>query len=192
MAWVRRVRTASGSTAVQIAESVAGRRRIVRHVGSARDEAELGLLMEEAHRLLADDQQGVLDLGITPVVPKAAMVGRAAPAGLFPDTTDSGQRSRQVVLRPRVIKTASRLLYDTLAGVYASLGFDAVGDEVFRDLVIARVVQPTSLLDADRVLAEMGRTSVSLSTRKRTLRRAHSGTYRDQMAAACFAHAATG
>src|SRR5690348_4723799 len=48
MAWVRRVRTASGSTAVQIAESVAGRRRIVRHVGSARDEAELGLLMEEA------------------------------------------------------------------------------------------------------------------------------------------------
>ena len=66
MAWVRRVRTASGSTAVQIAESVSGRRRIVRHVGSARDEAELGLLMEEAHRLLEDDRQGVLDLGITP------------------------------------------------------------------------------------------------------------------------------
>ena len=43
MAWIRRVRTASGSTAVQIAESVEGRRRIVRHVGSARDEAELGV-----------------------------------------------------------------------------------------------------------------------------------------------------
>ena len=53
MAWVRMVRTASGATAVQVAESVAGRRRIVRHVGSARDEAELGLLIEEAHRLLA-------------------------------------------------------------------------------------------------------------------------------------------
>jgi MFS family permease len=37
---------------VQIAESVAGRRRIVRHVGSARDEAELGLLIEEAHHTL--------------------------------------------------------------------------------------------------------------------------------------------
>jgi hypothetical protein len=47
---------------VQIAESVGGRRRIVRH----RDEAELGLLMEEARRLLEDDRQGVLDLGITP------------------------------------------------------------------------------------------------------------------------------
>ena len=52
MAWVRRVRTASGATAVQIAESVGGRRRIVRHVGSARDEAELkrsGMLADSGH-----------------------------------------------------------------------------------------------------------------------------------------------
>jgi hypothetical protein len=175
---------------VQIAESVGGRRRIVRHVGSARDEVELGLLVEEAQRLLADDQQGVLDLGITPAVPRAAMVAPAAPAGLF-TSPDAAPAFRPVVLRPRVIKTSSRLLYDALAQVYASLGFDAVGDEVFRDLVIARVVEPTSLLDADRVLAEMGRVSVSLSTRKRTLRRAHAGGYRDQVAAACFDHAAT-
>lgn len=56
------------------------------------------------------------------------------------------------------------------------LGFDnVVGDDGFRDLVIARVVEPTSLLDVDRVLAELGRTCASLSTRKRTLRRAHAG-----------------
>ncbi len=189
MAWVRRVRTASGATAVQIAESVAGRRRIVRHVGSARDEAELGLLIEEARRLLVDDQQGILDLGITPAVPKATMVAPSTQAGLFLST--AAAPSRQVVPRPRVLKTSSRLLYDALAGVYSSLGFDVVDDEVFRDLVIARVVEPTSLLDVDRVLAEMGRRSASLSTRKRTLRRAHVGTYRDQIATACFNHALT-
>ncbi len=38
--------------------------------------------------------------------------------------------------------------------------------------MIDRVVEPTSLLDVDRVLAELGRTSTSLATRKRTLRRA--------------------
>lgn len=39
-------------------------------------------------------------------------------------------------VRPRVLKSCSGLLYDALADVYASLGFDsAVGDEVFRDLV---------------------------------------------------------
>lgn len=180
MAWVRRVRTASGATAVQIAESLDGRRRIVRHVGSAHDEAELGLLVEEARRLLADDQQGVLDLGITPAVPKARMVASSTQAGLF-SNADAARPSRVMVPRPRVLKTCSALLYDALAGVYSSLGFDVVGDEVFRDLVIARVVEPTSLLDVDRVLAEMGRVSGSLATRKRTLRRAHAGAYRDQI-----------
>jgi hypothetical protein len=82
------------------------------------------------------------------------------------------------------------VLFDALAGVYSSLGFDAVGDEVFRDVVIARVVEPTSLSDVDRVLAEMGRRAASLSTRKRTLRRCCAGQYRDRLAELCFAHAA--
>lgn len=189
MAWIRRVRTASGSTAVQIAESVGGRRRIVRHVGSARDDAELGLLIEAAQRLLADDSQGELDLGITPKSVRAHMVPSPAEA-LFPDGAGV-PAARQLVARPRVLKSCNGLLYDALAGIYASLGFDALSDEVFRDLVIARVVEPTSLLDVDRVLAELGRTAASLSTRKRTLRRAVGGGYRDQIAAACFAHART-
>ena len=186
MAWVRRVRTASGATAVQIAESVAGRRRIVRHVGSARDEGELGLLIAEANRLLARDAQHELDLGLTPVAPKAVMIP-APSQGLFPGEP----QERRWVRRAHVLKTSSGLLYEALAGVYAWLGFDAVGDEVFRDLGIARVVEPTSLLDLDRVLAELGRSSASLSTRKRTLRRACAGGYRDILAAACFTHAAT-
>ena len=187
MAWIRRVRTASGSTAVQIAESVAGRRRIVRHVGSARDEAELGLLMEKARRLLEDDQQGVLDLGITPQARQAVMVPAPGQPALFGGGPATGRGP--VVPRARTLKTASGLLYDVLAGVYADLGFGALGDEVFRDLVIARVVEPTSLLDVDRVLAEMGRVSASLSTRKRTLRRCFDGNYRDRLAGLCFTHA---
>jgi hypothetical protein len=172
---------------VQIAESVGGRRRIVRHVGSARDEAELGLLMEEAQRLLADDRQGVLDLGITPVASRAVMVP-APPVGLFAES-GTGLAPPRLVARARVLKTSSALLHEALAGVFSGLGFDVVGDEVFRDLVIARVVEPTSLLDTDRVLAEMGRRSGSLSTRKRTLRRCSAGGYRDQVAAACFERA---
>lgn len=189
MVWIRRVRTASGATAVQIAESVGGRRRIIRHVGSARDEAELGLLIEEARRLLADDTQGELDLGITPKAVRVHMVPPPAEA-LFGDGAGV-PAARELVARPRVLKSCNGLLYDALAGVYASLGFDTVADEVFRDLVIARVVEPTSLLDVDRVLAELGRTSASLSTRKRTLRRARAGGYRDHVAAACFHHART-
>jgi hypothetical protein len=174
---------------VQIAESVGGRRRIVRHVGSARDEAELGLLVEQAHRLLGDERQGVLDLGLSAATRKVAMLAAPGQAVLF--AQDSAPSPREVVLRPRVLRTSSAVLFAALAGVYSSLGFDALADDVFRDLVIARVVEPTSLSDVDRVLAELGRRSASLSTRKRTLRRCAEGQYRDRLAGLCFAHAAT-
>ncbi|MGB7963996.1 MAG: IS1634 family transposase [Propionicimonas sp.] len=187
MAWVRRVRTASGATAVQIAESVAGRRRIVRHVGSARDEVELGLLMAKARRLVADEAQGELDLGLSLPTSKVALV--PAPAATLFGAPGSSSSRRAVVAGPRVLRTSSALLYHALVGVYDDLGFNALGDEVFRDLVIARVVEPTSLLDVDRVLADLGRASASLSTRKRTLRRCQDGRYRDQLARLCFEHA---
>jgi hypothetical protein len=43
--FIRRIRTASGATAVQIAEYVRGGQRIVEHIGSAHTEAELGVLL---------------------------------------------------------------------------------------------------------------------------------------------------
>lgn len=186
MAWVRTVRTASGSTAVQIAESVDGRRRIVRHVGSARDAAELGLLLAQARDLLADDAQGVLDLGMAVPQRVRSMASVPAPRALF---DVSAAPVPVVTSRAQVLRTSSRTLFDALAAVFDQLGFDVVGDACFRDLVIARVVEPTSLLDVDRVLADLGRAAASLSTRKRTLRRAQAGGWRDQIAAACFAHA---
>lgn len=87
--------TASGATAVQIAESVDGRRRIVRHVGSAHDEVELGLLMAQARKLLEDDAQGQLDLGLSIPVAKAAMVPAQAQT-LFSEPAE------RVVRRPVV------------------------------------------------------------------------------------------
>ncbi len=189
MAWVRTVRTGSGATGVQIAESVQGRRRIVRHVGSARDQAELGVLLEQAHELLADDLQGVLDLGMQ--VPQRVRP-MAPPPGeltLFGDAPSA--RRPALVARSQVLRTSCRTLYDALGAVYDQLGFDVLADACFRDLVIARVAEPTSLLDADRVLADLGRASASLSTRKRTLRRAQGRGYRDQLATAAFTHAAT-
>ena len=76
VAWIRRVRTSSGATAVQIAESAGGRRRIIAHVGSAHTEAELGLLVERARALLRDPGQGEFELGIEPVAAKTPLLPR--------------------------------------------------------------------------------------------------------------------
>ena len=76
-----------------------------------------------------------------------------------------------------------------LAQVYAALGFAVVGDDTFRDLVSARIVEPTSILDTGRVLTDLGRAPASEKTLRRTLGRAQQRGYRDQIAAACFEHA---
>ena len=51
------------------------------------------------------------------------------------------------------------------------LGFDRVleGDEVLRDLVLARIIEPTSKIDAERVLTETGVPAASYRTVKRRL-----------------------
>ncbi|WP_123913672.1 IS1634 family transposase [Georgenia muralis] len=195
MAWIRRVRTASGATAVQIAESVGGRRRIVVHVGSAHTEAELGLLVERARELLDDPGQDQLDLGLEPAAPRTTLIGRPGVAALFGEPGSPVQERRGPVAPPRVVATSSRVLYDALAAVFTDLGFDALGDEVFRDLVIARIVEPTSILDTARVLTDLGVRPASEKTMRRTLARAAAGegpgAYRDKVAALCFTHAVT-
>ncbi|NYF98533.1 hypothetical protein BJY20_001925 [Janibacter cremeus] len=189
MAWIRRVRTASGATAVQIAESVQGRRRIVRHVGSAHDDALLGVLVAQAEALLADPGQGELELGLEPTPRKVDLLPEVAAESLF--AQGDGREEVARVAAPRVTATSSRLLYDVLTELYVDLGFDVVGDATFRDLVIARVVEPTSILDTGRVLGDLGRAPASERTMRRTLSRPQARGYRDQVATACFTHAAS-
>ena len=88
----------------------------------------------------------------------------------------------------RTIGTCSRLLYDVLGHVYDWLGFDTVSDAVFRDLVIARIVEPTSKLDASRVLTDLGAELLSYKTIDRRVRKIRAGGHRDVIAEKCLAH----
>ncbi|MBU8579017.1 IS1634 family transposase, partial [Brevibacterium luteolum] len=63
MVFIRRVRTKSGATAVQVAEYWRGRQRIIKHIGSAHTEAELGVLLAQARGWIDDGQQ-TLDIDI--------------------------------------------------------------------------------------------------------------------------------
>jgi len=171
---------------VQIAEYDGGRRKIVAHVGSAHTEAELGILLERAREMLADPSQGSFDLGIEPAAPQARLVTPPARPALFDAGSSGGAPA--AAGPPRVVSADSRLLFQALDGVFGDLGFGALGDEVFRDLVLARVVEPTSILDAGRVLADLGRKAASDKTMRRTLARCADRGYRGKIAGLCFAH----
>ena len=61
--------------------------------------------------------------------------------------------------------------WDALQRGYRVLGLEdaAGGDEVFRDLVLARIIEPVSKLDSLRVLEEAGVAPASYATAKRRL-----------------------
>lgn len=187
MAYVRKVRTSSGAVAVQVARKHRGRREIIAHVGSAHTDAELGVLLEQA-RAIAHGGQGTLDLGVPDPVERVDDVADWR-SGRLPEQ----QRSpRPAGLSPagRTVGTYSKVLYDAVGAVYDELGFDCVGDAVFRDLVIARIVEPTSKADALRVLGDLGVRAASYKTIQRRLARIGPGGYRGQISDRCFEHAA--
>ena len=162
MAFVRKVKTASGATAVQIAERVGGRDKVLKHLGSAHTEADLAALLATARDRLHPGQ-GEFDLSAGAVPTGHAVI--------------TGKRHA--------------VLWQVLTAAYAQLGFDVIGDAAFAQLVLARIIEPTSKVDSLRVLDDLGIEHASLRTMTRTLGRVGTGRYRDQVAAACFAHAAS-
>jgi hypothetical protein len=72
---------------------------------------------------------------------------------------------------------------------WAALGFaGVVPDRVFKQLVLARVVEPTSKLDSIRVLSEVGVTAPSYRTIKRRLRECVDRGWRGRLEEACASH----
>ena len=85
-------------------------------------------------------------------------------------------------------------LWRALSRGYDELGFGqaAGGDEVFRQLVLARIIEPVSKLDSLRVLEEAGITPVSYATLRRRLPAYAKEPWRQGLSAACAAHAGLG
>jgi hypothetical protein len=143
VAYVRTVKTSSGATAVQIVWSTRRGSRKIEHLGSAHDEAGVAALKAAATQRLAAGQTE-LDLGLAE---------RAASEPLPITSSKAAQ------------------LWDALCRAYAVLGFEeaAGGDETFRQLALARIIEPTSKADSLRVIEETGVVPVSYPTLNRRL-----------------------
>ena len=67
MAFIRKVRTASGAIAVQIAHKEHGRIAQIDHIGSAHSEAELETLLALARQRLQGDQLSLFAETVSPL-----------------------------------------------------------------------------------------------------------------------------
>ena len=141
---IRTAKTSSRARAVQIVFSNRSGKRRMEHVGSAHDDAELELLKSRSTAAHLGRPGG------------AGAPGMEAPAAGGP-------------LPIRSLRMGH--LVDALSEAYRVLGFEdaAGGDEVFKQLVLAGIIEPTSKLDSERVLRESGLQPRSYRTLKRRL-----------------------
>lgn len=148
MAFIRRVKTKSGATAIQVAYKAYGKIVKLKHIGSAHTDKEISLLENLAKQYL----------------PEASQVS------LFPEIMP---QETPVLLR----QSCSRLLYDSLSSLYEELGFDSLVDEDFRRLCIAeyqktekelvdnQVITAKTEIDGQRIIYQYRAKRASLDLR---------------------------
>lgn len=154
--FIRKVRTGSGATAVQIIYKRGRDVVAINHIGSAHNQVELDIL-----------------------VARAKEVKDAAQLNLFVD------KEPEVYLE----RSYSGFLWEALDRAYRHLGFNCIKDEVFRQLVLARIIEPTSKLDSIRVLKGLGLDAPSNTSIHRCLKRINDNDYRSNISKKCFERA---
>ena len=110
-AFIKRYKARNGNTVIQVV--VKDGRKVAKtiHIGTARTEDDLDVLISLA-RTEIRGQQLQLDL--------------------FPTAEDSAEMM--------MVRSYPQLLWETLGYVYQQLGFEVCGDEVFKQLVCARII----------------------------------------------------
>lgn len=141
-AFIKKYKAKNGATVIQVVFKDG--RQVVKtvHIGTAHDEAE-----EAELKALANDTihagQLVLDI--------------------FEDDSQG--------LDITLEATYSSVLWNALSKVYDSLGFDKLADEIFKQLVLARIIKPASKIDTIRILADLGLDAPSNAGIHRCLKR---------------------
>ncbi|MDT0648473.1 IS1634 family transposase, partial [Zunongwangia sp. F260] len=119
--FVRKKKNPSGKISVQVIDKSSGKYRVIHTAGSSGDKEEINTLVKTAKSWITD-RQSTLEL-------------------------DFSNEKEQMEVMLNSITELKRVGYDLLLGsIFDKIGFNQIKDELFRDLVIARIAFPKSKL----------------------------------------------
>jgi len=123
MLHVREVKTKVGSRSVQVCRYENGRRVIVKHIGTGRDDREVEILKATAQAYIRELSRQLL------------LFSPATPRERDPPLSEYEYRGFRY-----------SFLYDVITGLHDLLGYGSIVDPMLRDLVLMRIVEPCSKL----------------------------------------------
>lgn len=134
MVRIRTTKTKSSSTAVQVVKYELGKTIIIKHVGSARNKIELALLKKQAEEYIEK------------------YTGQESLFGIQNNSKDNRILQSKY---SRAVGIKYSLLYSVFNHIFKLFKFNDFNNPLLTDLVMARIVNPSSKLQAITYLKEM-------------------------------------
>ncbi len=162
--FIRQLKNRSGSTSVQIISKARGRYKVIKSLGSATTQREIDHLVQKA-------QQEIDQL--------------YKPQDLFPSETDAMIRGVLSTLTNSNIQTVGPEII--FGRIFDHIGFNKIGEDLFRHLVISRIAFPLSKLKTIDYLYRYQGLSLEIDSVYRFLDKRKS-RLKDQVEQIAFAH----
>ena len=131
---VRKTKTASGATAVQVIRYQKRKTIVCSHIGSTHDKEKILLLEQEAIKWIEN------------------ATGQAT---LFPAALEKKKETILVVSKSQYMGVKYTFLYEVLSKQLRLFSFHALENQLLLDLVLIRIVEPASKLESLKLLSTL-------------------------------------
>lgn len=141
---IRTVKTASGKHALQVVSKYQGKLKVHKHIGTYENDTQKQILHDKAIKYIEEENHQIsLIEHLTSIKLKDIIVTENKP--LF--------------------------AYQLFSHCFEKIGFSSYPDEIIKDLVIARLYQPTSKLETQEILTDLFEKTYSIKTIYRHLKK---------------------
>lgn len=131
---VRKTKTASGATAIQVVRYANRKTIVCVHIGSTHNQAEIDVLKQQARRWIEKATQQTT---------------------LFPPTQEQKKETVLVLNKTQYLGVRYTFMYELLSKLLHRLSFHTLDNQLLLDLVIMRIIHPASKLESLELLSEM-------------------------------------
>ena len=163
--FVRKKKNLSGSVSIQILEKVGRKNKLIKTVGSSKDKDEIDKLYNEAYELIYTLQN-------------------QSTFNFYSSKDETILDFTKQLSNSNIKSVGARLVFGRL---FDSMGFDAVKDQLFKDLVMSRIIYQGSKLKLSDYLRRYEHRNISIQRIYRFLDKLHR-KYKDQVEEIAFRH----
>ncbi|MFH1561170.1 MAG: IS1634 family transposase [Patescibacteria group bacterium] len=171
--FIRKIKSRNGNHQIQVVQKVGRDNRVVKHLGTARNELELKQLTGLARNFIEKERI------------------KSGKLSLFDNRYPQSEMA-QIFSQFCILKVWDSATFDFFDHFYRFLGFDSLKNDCFRDLVIARIISPTSKAKTRDFLESKLNKRYSLSSLYRCMEKSYRLGYQNVLEDKVMAFAQSG